>query len=228
MSFAVGDFATVSGLQGRADLNGQTGTLVSYDAGKDRWQIQLAAEMVLIKPGMNNYNFLLFWFSHTQYCVCMPHRTANLIKRGGLAAEASRCCGGCGREDGDLPLCSKCLSVRYCSRECQRRAWPGHKQKCNEAAQVAATHLPTRPVEIAATSPTAATAAGTAPDDAQRSAHTSRKLPRECPICAQMKPLKRCSRCWLRAYCSFSYIFNRCLFAARHVSDPFYTHLSYL
>jgi hypothetical protein len=47
----VGDVVAVHGLQGRAELNGQTGTLLSFDAGKGRWAIQLAAETVLIKPG---------------------------------------------------------------------------------------------------------------------------------------------------------------------------------
>ncbi len=47
----VGDVVVVHGLQGRAELNGQTGTLLSFDAGKGRWAIQLAAETVSIKPG---------------------------------------------------------------------------------------------------------------------------------------------------------------------------------
>jgi hypothetical protein len=46
----VGDVVVVHGLQGRVDLNGHTGTLVSFDAGKSRWAIKLAAEMVSIKP----------------------------------------------------------------------------------------------------------------------------------------------------------------------------------
>ena len=47
----VGDVVVVHGLQGRAELNGQTGTLLSFDAGKGRWAIQLAAQTVSIKPG---------------------------------------------------------------------------------------------------------------------------------------------------------------------------------
>jgi hypothetical protein len=47
----VGDVVVVHGLQGRAELNGHAGTLLSFDAGKGRWAIQLAAEMVSIKPG---------------------------------------------------------------------------------------------------------------------------------------------------------------------------------
>ncbi len=45
-----GDEVVVRGLQGRAELNGQTGTLLSFDAGKGRWAIQLAAGTVSIKP----------------------------------------------------------------------------------------------------------------------------------------------------------------------------------
>jgi hypothetical protein len=47
----VGGVVVVHGLQRRAELNGQTGTLLSFDAGKGRWAIQLAAETVSIKPG---------------------------------------------------------------------------------------------------------------------------------------------------------------------------------
>ncbi len=49
--FVVGDMVVVHALQGRAELNGQTGTLLSFDAGKGRWAIHLAAETVSIKPG---------------------------------------------------------------------------------------------------------------------------------------------------------------------------------
>ncbi len=49
--FVVGDMVVVHGLQGRVELNGQTGTLLSFDAGKGRWAIHLAAETISIKPG---------------------------------------------------------------------------------------------------------------------------------------------------------------------------------
>jgi len=39
-------------------------------------------------------------------------------------------CGHCGREDSSLK-CSRCKSVRYCDRSCQRAAWKaGHKAEC--------------------------------------------------------------------------------------------------
>ncbi len=64
----VGDVVTLHGLQGRAELNGQTGTLLSFDVGKGRWAIQLAAETVLIKPGTID---MLYWFvSSPLFTVC--------------------------------------------------------------------------------------------------------------------------------------------------------------
>ncbi|KAJ7748211.1 hypothetical protein DFH07DRAFT_830441 [Mycena maculata] len=34
----------------------------------------------------------------------------------------------------DLKTCQKCKRVNYCSVQCQRAAWPGHKQTCNVAS----------------------------------------------------------------------------------------------
>jgi hypothetical protein len=56
----VGDVVVVLGLQRRAELNGQTGTLLSFDASKGRWAIQLAEETVLIKSGRRYCCFGLF------------------------------------------------------------------------------------------------------------------------------------------------------------------------
>ena len=61
----VGDVVLVHGLQGRAELNGQTGTLLSFDAGQGRWAIQLAAETVsAIKPGTITCCLVFFSFAH--------------------------------------------------------------------------------------------------------------------------------------------------------------------
>ncbi len=49
---AVGHKVTLHRLQGRVDLNGQEGTLVSFVPERNRWNVQLAAEIVSIKPGM--------------------------------------------------------------------------------------------------------------------------------------------------------------------------------
>jgi len=35
-----------------------------------------------------------------------------------------------------LFACSRCHLAWYCSRDCQRQAWPGHKAACNESAEL--------------------------------------------------------------------------------------------
>eukprot|EP01136_Pigoraptor_vietnamica_P036606 Opistho-1_new@103421 len=39
-------------------------------------------------------------------------------------------CAACGKGDVKLLKCGACLVVRYCSRECQKAAWPQHRQAC--------------------------------------------------------------------------------------------------
>jgi hypothetical protein len=51
-----------------------------------------------------------------------------------------RVCAWCKRSSHkDLKLCSRCKSVAYCSRTCQRAAWKGHKKECLKKAQSTAT-----------------------------------------------------------------------------------------
>jgi hypothetical protein len=56
---------------------------------------------------------------------------------GASGAEAEHECAACGakREDPgvELQLCSARRSVRYCSRECQRKHWKEHKAACKAA-----------------------------------------------------------------------------------------------
>jgi hypothetical protein len=40
-------------------------------------------------------------------------------------------CHRCGKTEGKLAKCGKCLKVRYCSPECQRTDWANHKKCCN-------------------------------------------------------------------------------------------------
>jgi hypothetical protein len=52
---------------------------------------------------------------------------------------ARTCCIGCGKTE-QLQVCAKCLTAKFCSRECQQRMWPLHKQACKAwAEQKAAT-----------------------------------------------------------------------------------------
>ncbi|CCI44231.1 unnamed protein product [Albugo candida] len=37
--------------------------------------------------------------------------------------------------DGHLSLCAGCKTVRYCSRECQKKAWKHHKHQCQQIKQ---------------------------------------------------------------------------------------------
>ncbi|KAH7067377.1 hypothetical protein BKA63DRAFT_116932 [Paraphoma chrysanthemicola] len=45
-------------------------------------------------------------------------------------------CGNCGRREGErkLALCKRCKGVRYCSVECQKVDWRGHKKGCKAGA----------------------------------------------------------------------------------------------
>lgn len=56
----------------------------------------------------------------------------------GLAEDSVRelhDCAVCFEEDKALFLCSKCKTVKYCSKECQLRGWKeGHKIRCFETA----------------------------------------------------------------------------------------------
>ncbi|KAG2074776.1 hypothetical protein BDR04DRAFT_1171264 [Suillus decipiens] len=49
------------------------------------------------------------------------------------AAAVRRVCAACGKEGGapgSLLICSRCKDVRYCSADCQRQDWKGHKKRC--------------------------------------------------------------------------------------------------
>jgi len=39
-------------------------------------------------------------------------------------------CSYCSRNSEDLKRCSRCHSVQYCGRDCQRKHWPTHKREC--------------------------------------------------------------------------------------------------
>ena len=60
-----------------------------------------------------------------------------------LDALPLRACDGCGATDAELKLCSRCLSARFCSAECQRRTWSTHRQVCRAPAAPVADAAPT-------------------------------------------------------------------------------------
>jgi len=41
-------------------------------------------------------------------------------------------CHGCGMVSERVKRCGQCQSVFYCSQDCQRAAWKGHKDSCNQ------------------------------------------------------------------------------------------------
>ena len=60
---------------------------------------------------------------------------AEILKKGrGVRKEGN--CGNCGRAPSEkkFATCAKCKSVRYCSQECQKVDWKGHKKVCIVAA----------------------------------------------------------------------------------------------
>ncbi|KAL4425904.1 hypothetical protein ABPG75_009920 [Micractinium tetrahymenae] len=48
---------------------------------------------------------------------------------GGPPAQA-RCCAQCGSLDGKLRRCARCRGPYYCSKACQKAAWPQHRTGC--------------------------------------------------------------------------------------------------
>jgi hypothetical protein len=59
-------------------------------------------------------------------------RSAAIGLLGDLADDrnlARTCCIGCGKTE-QLQVCAKCLTAKFCSRECQQRMWPAHKPAC--------------------------------------------------------------------------------------------------
>lgn len=75
-------------------------------------------------------------------------------------------CGTAGSATLKLKKCTGCRTVQYCGRDCQRKSWPGHKDKCRRHKEAA--KLDTRVIEALLKSDTASAkalmAAGAAVD----------------------------------------------------------------
>jgi hypothetical protein len=41
-------------------------------------------------------------------------------------------CFTCKKDNSELKKCSNCLSISYCSKECQRNDWKRHKLECED------------------------------------------------------------------------------------------------
>lgn len=48
------------------------------------------------------------------------------------STDAECACAECGKVGDDHKLCSSCKSVKYCSRQCQLKSWPSHKEECKK------------------------------------------------------------------------------------------------
>ncbi len=67
-------------------------------------------------------------------CCCALHLMDELELK--ASSFLNFCCGGCGAELKSTERrksCSACKLARYCSAECQKIAWPTHKELCKEA-----------------------------------------------------------------------------------------------
>jgi len=55
-------------------------------------------------------------------------------------------CRACGKKGKPLSVCSKCMKVKYCSRECQVQDWKRHKKDCTLRCQSGDTSVSSRNV----------------------------------------------------------------------------------
>ena len=71
------------------------------------------------------------------------------------SAPLPHCCALCGKTKSELAAgeklrsCSGCGVARYCSSECQKTAWPGHKKECSGPFSTAAEPPPPPPATAA-------------------------------------------------------------------------------
>ncbi|KAJ7471929.1 ankyrin repeat-containing domain protein [Mycena latifolia] len=75
------------------------------------------------------------WTARKHFLSCGPQVTATMTKwirkrTGGEAPREGKSCDACGNSTASLKNCSRCRIARYCSPECQKKAWPLHKKTC--------------------------------------------------------------------------------------------------
>ena len=66
--------------------------------------------------------------------VTLPYRPLLTYFKNLSSAVNKQACNVCNKGDINLLSCSNCRMVRYCSQECQRKAWPEHKIVCRKIA----------------------------------------------------------------------------------------------
>ncbi|KAI7844676.1 hypothetical protein COHA_001765 [Chlorella ohadii] len=68
-----------------------------------------------------------------------PANAAGAVQqRARHSKQCLQCGASCGPEGRKLKLCAGCRLVHFCSVDCQRAAWPGHREACQAAAGDAA------------------------------------------------------------------------------------------
>ena len=89
---------------------------------------------LLIEGQINRY----FTRAVISLLLCDPEHYFTQVVQPGLSeqldVESNEECGACGSSAKATKFCSKCKSVKYCSKECQRAHWKVHKKVCKEIA----------------------------------------------------------------------------------------------
>ena len=90
-------------------------------------------------PGAHSHLPRSFRLQTRELLLCCQQRTelpssvVQLVLASLLEAEAliaTTACSQCGKGSQKNSTCSRCKSVYYCGRECQKAAWAGHKKEC--------------------------------------------------------------------------------------------------
>ncbi|KAJ7021468.1 ankyrin repeat-containing domain protein, partial [Mycena alexandri] len=133
------------------------------------------------------------WSARKHFLSCGPQVTATITKwirkrTGGEAPRAEKCCDTCGKSDASLKNCARCRTARYCSSECQAKAWKTHKTTCQPFSSSNTVTLKPYYESFGSTMPTAdltrkymgyPTQASSFSNNRTRAAHTPKNLDHE-------------------------------------------------